>query len=212
MSKVYYDIYVSIPNVKGIIIEHSKKPGSNKKYRVFLDLERVYNPEKKYAVSTKRITIGYCSDVDNKMDPNKNFKKYFSALWDAATTPDPKADENSEDNIPFHLKVGLYAVILLICSIFPIKEFLTNIFGSIQAAAILDFAMYSITYGKSTANSFQDCLAAFMLFSDKIPDESYFSRLFNDITRYNIKSFLTKWAKFCAKHFLLGGVWIIIDG
>ena len=96
MGKVYYDIYVAIPYVKGITVERSKKQGSNKKKRVFLDVERVYNPEKKYAISTKRITIGYCSDVDNKMHPNTNFEKYFPKEWLVSTAQncDPKADEN----------------------------------------------------------------------------------------------------------------------
>ena len=95
MGTVYHDIYVAIPYVKGIVIEHSAK-ARGKKNRVFFDVGRKYDPTKKYAVTTRRITIGYCSDKPGKMHPNKNFAKIFPKEWNLALAKnaDIKVDDD----------------------------------------------------------------------------------------------------------------------
>ena len=213
MPKVFRDVPVDIPNVKGIVITHSVKRGKIDN-RIFFDAERKYDPQKKYAVPTRRITIGYCADEPGKMYPNKNFTKIFPNEWrlELAKRDDIKVEADQDENIPFHLKVGLYAIVFLICSTFNITVLLQGIWGPVQTCAILDFVLYSITYGKSSAHSFQDYMSDSMLFSDKILDEDYYSGLFKNLSRECIEKFLIGWTQACLKLFSLSSVWLIVDG
>ena len=148
------------------------------------------------------------------MHPNNRFKQYFPREWEAALAqhPEVKGVEDENSLIPFHLKIWLYTIVFLICTKMNILGLLDSIFGSVQAAAILDFAMYSIRYGKSTASSFHDLMADSMLFSNKILDDDYYSALFKNLSREYIEIFLSKWVKVCKDIFSLGKVWIVVDG
>ena len=211
MSKVNRNMLVKIPYKKGVVVGRSNKKGGN---RVYFDVQREYDPQKKYAVPKHRVTIGYFDKKTGLMHPNNRFKKYFPREWEEAIAQHPEVKGVDDDNslIPFHLKIGLYAIVFLICAKMNILGLLDSIFGSVQAAAILDFAMYSIRYGKSTASSFHDLMEDSMLFSDKILDEDYYSALFKNLSREYIETFLSKWVKVCKEIFSLGKVWIVVDG
>ena len=211
MGKVYYNVRVSVPNNIGIVVEHHKKYSRN---RVYFDFNRIYDQEKGYASPTHRFTIGYCTNEAGYMYPNENFKRFFPLEWAEAVAQNSefKVNENADGTIPYHLTIGLYAVIFLICTKFHIIGLLGSIFGTFETAAILDFAMYSIRYGKSTANSFHDLMADSMVFSDKLLEDNDYSNLFKNLSREDIEKFLVQWAQFCVPTFSLDSVWIVIDG
>ena len=53
MSKVNRNMLVKIPYKKGVVVGRSNKKGGN---RVYFDVQREYDPQKKYAVPKHRVT------------------------------------------------------------------------------------------------------------------------------------------------------------
>ena len=165
--------------------------------RVFL-LQKIDN-SKIY----KRLVIGRATS-DTHMHPNSLFKVLFPERW--------MSYYGTKSLLPNEISCGLYVVCLSIVHKTELYKCLIDIFGSLYANAIIDFAIYSIKYNTNVAETFCDKMQNQMVFSDRIYSDSWYSDLFEKLLaeEKDIK-FRKKWLSICEKN-NKRSAWVSIDG
>lgn len=129
---MYLDVLVAIPDIKGKITILSRGKASYVNYEV----ERVYDPIKKYNIP-KRVTIGKVSEDDpDKMIPNHNFLYYFPEVKILKTKITVKRSNS--------LRVGMYLVLQKIFTDYKIPDLLKKHFAEEELGLFLDLIACTI--------------------------------------------------------------------
>ena len=171
--------------------------------RVFLTLEKRYDPVKKYN-KDKRIAIGEaCSDT--QMYPNDSYKLLFPDTYNKCAP--------YEQHLPALTKIiGPYAAFLALGISSGIYDVINKSFGPLYANMIMDYAMYSILMESDVSSEFQNTMKNYLLFSEKTYSDTWISDFFkNKITDNQSDLFRRNWAEHCKKN-QVDSVWLCVDG
>ena len=182
----YYSGLVDYPHDNHKV---TKKMAENGKYYVRLEIDRKYNPEKKYNVPV-RVTIGVLDENDNtKMHPNENFKIYF---------PDVKIEkEDEESNRSQCLRVGAYSLIKNMFNETKLNDIINPLFKD-KGGLIKDLVSYEIIEESNVMQHFEDYEYNHPLFNENMhiySDSSISDLLSKNITPDDINTFINAWTK-----------------
>ena len=182
----YYSGLVDYPHDNHKV---TKKMAENGKYYVRLEIDRKYNPEKKYNVPV-RVTIGVLDENDNtKMHPNENFKIYF---------PDVKIEkEDEESNRSQCLRVGAYSLIKNMFNETKLNDIINPLFKD-KGGLIKDLVSYEIIEESNVMQHFEDYEYNHPLFNENMhiySDSSVSDLLSKNITPDDINTFINAWTK-----------------
>ena len=179
---MYFDCTVKIPQIKGKITV--RKMG-NFEY-VHYELERVYDPKRKFNVP-KRTIIGKRAAGDpTLMHPNEKFLELFPQV--GVPEERQKADRSC------CLKLGTHVVIEKVAEEYELKKLLARHFGK-HAGLALDLVSYLIVNEDNAGQYYPDYAFTHPLFTDgmRILSDSSLSRFFADVSKDQIQGFLNDW-------------------
>lgn len=179
---MYFGCTVKIPQIKGKITV--RKMG-NFEY-VHYELERVYDPKRKFNVP-KRTIIGKRAAGDpTLMHPNEKFLELFPQV--AVPEERQKADRSC------CLKLGTRVVIEKVAEEYELKKLLARHFGK-HAGLVLDLVSYLIVNEDNAGRYYPDYAFTHPLFTDgmRILSDSSLSRFFADVSKDQIQGFLNDW-------------------
>ena len=109
-------------------------------------------------------------------------------------------------------RIGLYAMADAVNEATGIKDIMDDAFGSANANAMMDFALYCMLFHTSVAEHFERRMNDQYLFSGDCYSDSFFSDLLGQKISYDeILLFKKKWALLC-KEDGVEEVWLCIDG
>ena len=178
---MYLNCSVKIPAEKGISIKKIQKTPY-----VYLEIGRVYNPEKKYNVP-KTVCIGK-EDTEHpgKMYPNEKFLRYFPR----ELLPDQQDVEYRSSC----LRIGPYIPIRKIVSEYQLDSMLGRLIGK-DAGLLLDIAAYTIISEDNAAQYYPDYAYNHALFTEnmRICSDSKISDFLRDVTVNQRVRFLNEW-------------------
>jgi len=180
---MYLDFLVEIPDAKGKITTKKKGDAIYVNYEV----ERVYNPEKKYNIP-KRVTIGKLSKADPKMMvPNQNFLLHFPEV----ELPDEKLNSDRSSC----LRIGSYIVIKKILEEYKIPGILEKYFNSKDLGLFLDLLSYSLVCENNAGQYYPMYAYSHPLFTEgmRIYSDSKVSDFLCGMTGEESVGFLNDW-------------------
>lgn len=154
----------------------------------------------------KRVIIGWAQDKNSSsMQPNMNYLKFYPKECDDIL-------DKSHNNFRGPLHIGLYSIILSIATTSDIYNNLCQIYGIVEANAILDYCMYNILERSNVTSLFTNTMNNQVLFSDHAYSDTWYSNLFNkEINETLNVDFRKKWLDQCIK-MGVKNVWISVDG
>jgi hypothetical protein len=179
---MYADMRVKIPEEKGLI---TRKKIKGTTY-IYYQLNRVYNPEKKYSVP-KSTPIGKCcEDNSSMMIPNEKYFIYFPS--------DDLPDEKQTASRSGCLRVGAYMVLRRIIAEYHLDEMLSDIIGK-DSGLFLDIAIYTIIAENNAGQYYPEYAFNHPLFTNKmkIYSDSKVSAFINAIKKDQGLEFLNQW-------------------
>lgn len=149
--------------------------------------------------SHEKKCIGIIKDREHgKMYPNSSYFKIFKI--DALPPPPERCD---------HIKVGLRALVDVICSDYDLRDLLTDSFGQEEANLILDLAMYMLGSESAVFQHFPAWAREHATYSEQIWSDSAISKFLGEkVTVSKINEFKTQWAR---KHIGNGRVYFCYD-
>ena len=178
---MYLNCSVKIPAQKGISIKKIQKTPY-----VYIEIGRVYNPEKKYNVP-KTVCIGK-EDTEHpgKMYPNEKFLRYFPR--------ELLPDQRDADYRSSCLRIGPYIPIRKIVSEYQLDSMLGRLIGK-DAGLLLDIAAYTIISEDNAAQYYPDYAYNHALFTEdmRICSDSKVSDFLRDVTVNQRVRFLNEW-------------------
>lgn len=180
---MYYNVIVNLSTINGKIA-FLRKPEVT---YVQLEIDRVYNPKKKYNVPVRKIIGKLCETNDEtKMYPNETFFEKFPDFDDFKY--------NSTTKRSNCLKTGTFLVINKIIKEYEIDAKLEKYMGD-DSKLVLDLASYMIVNQDNAAQYYPDYAFNHPLFSAdmQIYSDSTVSRLFQRITQDQMLGFLNDW-------------------
>ncbi len=151
----------------------------------------------------EQIVIGRATS-DTTMHPNDNFKYMYPNLW--------AEHFGSKEKLAHELHVGLYGLFLsagYYCNLYPT---LCNSWGTANANAALDYAMFCTRERTTATYLMSDFTREQMIFSEKAYGDSFYSDFFeNNLPAEKLHQFKMDWIAQCAAtgH---DKVWLCIDG
>jgi len=176
---MYADVRVEIPKEKGKV---TRKKIKGTTY-IYYQLDRVYDPEKRYSIP-KSTTIGKaCEDDPSMMYPNEKYLIYFPE----AKLPDKKKRALRSAC----LRVGGYMVLRRIIADYHLDEILAQLIGK-ESGLFLDLAVYTIIAENNAGQYYPDYAYNHPLFTDKM-------RLYSDS---KVSDFISKLGKSSSVEFL----------
>lgn len=173
---------VKIPDEKGKV---TRKKIKGTTY-IYYQLDRVYDPEKKYSVP-KSTPIGkFCEDDPSMMIPNEKYLMYF-----------PQAELPDEKQTAYRsacLRVGAYMVLRRIVAEYHLDEMLSELIGK-DSGLFMDLAVYTIIAENNAGQYYPDYAYNHPLFTDnmKLYSDSKVSDFISRITKSQSVEFLNKW-------------------
>lgn len=179
---MYADVRVKIPDEKGKV---TRKKIKGTTY-VYYQLDRIYNPEKKYSIP-KSTPIGKCCDDDPcMMIPNEKYLIHFPE----AELPDEKKAANRSAC----LRVGAHMVLRRIIAEYHLDEVLADLIGK-DSGLFLDLAVYTIISENNAGQYYPDYAYNHPLFTDKMKmySDSKVSDFIGSIKKSQSVEFLNKW-------------------
>ena len=125
--------------------------------------------------TASRNVIGHATP-ETHMHANSLFKSIFPDLW--------KAHYGSNPPFMNEMNSGLDLIVLSILSRNGLLDILYQVYGSKYANAILDYAAYSVEYSSNVAMSFTEKMKNYILFSDELYSDTWYSNVFkNEISK-----------------------------
>ena len=196
---VYRGIQVHIPESHVTIERQSGGRPSLIKYV----LEAPYNRDKGYP-QPKRTTIGHqVPGSKTMMNPTTQYKEIFPEEW---------IKVSKEKVLPSLKRFGLFTACQAINTKTGIKDILDEVYGSVKASSIMDFAMYSVLHHSDVTQMFEDRMRNELLYSAEPLSDSAYDKLFESgMSREQELLFKKKWAERC-KEDGVDNVWLCIDG
>ncbi|MGM9958625.1 MAG: transposase [Erysipelotrichaceae bacterium] len=182
----YYDTLVDYPKDNHKVTV--KEADSGKTY-VRLEIDRKYNPEKKYNVP-QRVTIGVLDENDStKMHPSEKYKIYF---------PDEKIDEDNEELKRSQcLRIGGYSLIKKMFNDTKLNDVINPLFKE-KSGLIKDFVSYEIIEESNVMQHFKDYEYNHPLFNENMhiySDSSVSDLLSKSISEEDINTFISAWTR-----------------
>lgn len=179
---MYADVRVKIPTEKGKI---TRKKIKGTTY-IYYQLQRVYDPEKKYSIP-KSTPIGKsCDDDPAMMIPNEKYLMYF---------PDAMLpDEKQRVHRSACLRVGAHMVLRKIIAEYQLDTMLMDLLGK-DSGLFLDLAVYTIITENNAGQYYPDYAYNHPLVTDKMRlySDSKVSDFLSKITRSQSVEFLNRW-------------------
>ena len=180
---MYRETPVLIPD-SPLITTHKQKSGVYVNY----EIDRVYDPEKKYNVPVRRGIGKVCADAPTKMFPNE---RYFTFFKDASS---------AEEDLPVAtrsccIKLGAHIIIDKVAQEYQLRKLLEKHFGS-RAGLVLDLSAYALVEEDNAGQYYPDYAFCHPLFTEgmRIFSDSTVSNLLgSEITRDQIQGFLDDW-------------------
>ncbi len=196
---VYRQFEVDIPK-EHVTIE---KQNDGKPALIKYVIEAPYDREKGYA-RPKRATIGHQIPGSlTKMHPTTQYMEIFPSKWEKISKERVK---------PAVKRIGMFTALQAINQKTGIRDILDNVYGTDKAAALIDYAMYSIIHHTDDAAGFSSRMRNELLFSKTAYSDTWYSRLFEeDMTMELDILFRRRWALQC-KEDGTENVWLCIDG
>ncbi len=179
---MYADVRVKIPDEKGKV---TRKKIKGTTY-VYYQLDRIYNPEKKYSIP-KGTPIGkLCEDDPSMMIPNEKYLIYF-----------PEAELPDEKKTSYRsacLRVGAHMVLRRIIAEYHLDEVLADLIGK-DSGLFLDLTVYTIIAENNAGQYYPDYAYNHPLFTDKMKmySDSKVSDFIGSIKKSQSVEFLNKW-------------------
>jgi len=180
---MYLDSTVPVPEAAGLITFRKKGESTY----VYYDVERVYDPVKKYT-SVKRLTIGKLAAGDIRtMYPNANFLRLFPE------TELPESRDQSGRSCC--LRSGAVIAINRAVRDLRLREALEPYFEKKELDLILDFSAYSIIEECNAGQHYPSYAFSHPLFADgmKIYSDSSISSFLKGIAKDQTVGFLNEW-------------------
>ena len=179
---MYADVRVNIPEEKGKV---TKKKIKGTTY-IYYQLDRVYDPEKKYSVP-KSTPIGKgCEDDPTMMIPNEKYLIYYPE----AELPNEKATMHRSAC----LRVGAFMVLRRIIAEYHLDTMIDELIGK-DSGLFLDLAAYTIIAENNAGQYYPDYAYNHPLFTDKmkIYSDSKVSEFIGSIKKSQSVEFLNQW-------------------
>jgi len=179
---MYADVRVKIPEEKGKV---TRKKIKGTTY-IYYQLDRVYDPEKRYSVP-KSTPIGKCCEDDPAMMiPNEKYLIYYPA----AELPDEKKTAHRSAC----LRVGAHMVIQRIIAEYHLDETLGELIGK-DSGLFLDLAAYTIITENNAGQYYPDYAYNHPLFTEKMRQysDSKVSDFIGSINKSKSVEFLNQW-------------------
>lgn len=179
---MYADVRVKIPDEKGKITRKNIKGATY----IYYQLERIYDPEKKYSIP-KSTPIGKrCDDDPSMMIPNEKYLIYFP---EAELPDEKKAAKRSAC-----LRVGAHMVLSRIIAEYHLDEVLADLIGK-DSGLFLDLAVYAIIAENNAGQYYPDYAYNHPLFTDqmKMYSDSKVSDFIATIKKSQSVEFLNQW-------------------
>lgn len=179
---MYADIRVKIPDEKGKI---TRKKIKGTTY-IYYQIDRVYDPEKKYSIP-KSTPIGKsCKDDPAMMIPNEKYLIYF---------PEAELLEGKRNGRRSAcLRVGAYMVLRRIIAQYHLDKILADLIGK-ESGLFLDLAVYTIIAENNAGQYYPDYAYNHPLFTNKMKvySDSKVSDFIGSIKKDQSVEFLNKW-------------------
>lgn len=179
---MYSETRVKIPEEIGKV---TRKKIKGTTY-IYYQLERVYDPVKKYSIP-KSTPIGkLCEDDTSMMIPNE---KYLALLPDAEL-PDRKSHSHRSSC----LRVGAYMVLRRIIAEYRLDEMLSDLIGK-DSGLFLDLAVYSIITENNAGQYYPDYAYNHPLFTNgmRVYSDTKVSDFINSMGKTACVEFLNRW-------------------
>lgn len=179
---MYADVRVKIPYEKGKV---TRKKIKGTTY-IYYQLDRVYDPEKKYSIP-KSTPIGKgCEDDPTMMIPNDKYLIYYPE----AVLPDEKKIAHRSAC----LRVGAHMVLQRIIAEYHLDETLSELIGK-DSGLFLDLAAYAIIAENNAGQYYPDYAYNHPLFTDKMRmySDSKVSDFIGSIKKSQSIEFLNQW-------------------
>jgi hypothetical protein len=179
---MYADVRVKIPIEKGKV---TRKKIKGTTY-IYYQLDRLYDPEKKYSIP-KSTTIGKrCEDDPSMMIPNEKYLMYFPEAF----LPEEKKGVYRSAC----LRVGSYMVLRKIIADYRLDETLQDLVGK-DSGLFLDLAAYTIIAENNAGQYYPDYAYNHPLFTDKMRlySDSKVSDFMSRLKRSQSVEFLNRW-------------------
>lgn len=179
---MYADVRVKIPEEKGKV---TKKKIKGTTY-IYYQLDRVYNPEKKYSIP-KSTPIGkVCEDDSTMMIPNEKYLIYYP---EAELPEEKKTAQRSAC-----LRVGAHMVLKRIIAEYHLDKMLSELIGK-DSGLFLDLAAYGIIAENNAGQYYPDYAYNHPLFTDKMRmySDSKVSDFIGSIKKSQSVEFLNQW-------------------
>jgi transposase len=179
---MYADVRVKIPDEKGKV---TRKKIKGTTY-IYYQLDRVYDPEKKYSIP-KSTPIGKgCKDDPTMMIPNEKYLIYYPE----AVLPDEKKTSHRSAC----LRVGAHMVLQRIIAEYHLDETLSELIGK-DSGLFLDLAAYAIIAENNAGQYYPDYAYNHPLFTDKMRmySDSKVSDFIGSIKKSQSVEFLNQW-------------------
>lgn len=181
---MYLSSYIQVPDKPGKIVRRKKGKNSY----VLYEVDRVYDPKRKFNVP-KRVVIGkLASDAaDAMMQPNEKFLQLFPESRNSLLELPSKRSNT--------LHVGSHIALASIIQEYKLEQLLRNIFAD-KAGLILDLACYCIVAEDNAAQYYPDYARCHPLHTEdmRIVSDSTISRFLSSVDRDQITAFLDAWS------------------
>jgi len=179
---MYADVRVKIPEEKGRV---TRKKIRGTTY-IYYQIDRVYDPEKKYSIP-KSTPIGKCCEDDQTMMiPNEKYLIYY---------PEAKLpEEKKSSHRSACLRVGAHMVLKRIIAEYHLDVLLGDLIGK-DSGLFLDLAVYSIITENNAGQYYPDYAYNHPLFTSKMRmySDSKVSDFIASIKKDQSVEFLNKW-------------------
>ena len=179
---MYADVKVEIPDEKGKI---TRKTINGTTY-IYYQLERVYDPDKKYSIPRSTPIGKLLEDNHSMMIPNEKYLVYF---------PEAKLpDEKQIAHRSACLRIGAYIVIKKIIEGYNLDKMIADLIGK-DSGLFLDIAVYTIIAENNAGQYYPDYAYNHPLFTDKMRmySDSKFSDFIGSIEKSQSVEFLNRW-------------------
>ena len=155
------------------------------------------NDQKRHSVCIGRMAS------ESTMFPNSTFRDKYRNEW--------VRFYGEEELKPAEMHLGMYALTLGVSTEISLYPLLQEVYGLACGNMLLDYCMFSLLNRSSATETFPEIMRDEILFSRQCPDDSAYSRLFQDLTKEQHHKFKVKWLEHC-KEKGVTKAWISIDG
>ena len=176
------NICVKVPEIPGKITRKIVGKGTY----IYYDIEKVYLPERGYAIP-KRVGIGVLNE-DGSMTPNENFAKFL---------PEYLPDSKVRSKVSGCLRVGAFLVVRKIAEDYGLFDKLGREFNYESLMLFMDLVAYSLVSEDNAAQHYPDYAYNHPVFAEGMErySDTKVSDFFKSVVFEQVAGFLSTWNK-----------------